>query len=540
MQESAIKVVTLGTHLARISRQSEPNMLHHCKSAEAVLRFAKSRGLTTEASIDELNKLSKPFLAGQHTEYPRRIGYNTITDTLGVDGFLQAARSGAPHLETMNRKLQLLTEDAHLNANWRGGYDSSLLQIFAEFRQNIDAMEESSPPENGPVPVFAALTYADPWSMFRQVDPERELASYQWTSRAYDLHQETYGAMSITEATEQLVTTALKALVVRLKVDMSIFEKCSRYRDSTSRVQLMKKMIFLMEKSGTDFLDAEQVHLLGLRINSGCGGRCPDGISSFCDDFIQEVGMLRNKDKLGELPPQVSRLIFAVSGFVASLKKDFIKKHLSRFKKHYEGRTEGSVVLFQMLMLPLGLVGELSTVAHPQYSVQGLSEPTELDSTRVLRRFIEGGTLQFEYGETVSFEPLNLVNLARKLQHAIVKPGSGQDQPVEHMARSATRSREVLEPRPRYGITIDELVVEDFCRQDIIVGPYFQEAAANEFTHANVFFDAITVDENSPPDTRPLIVQIMRDVVLVRLLEISQYVKVHPKFYQNVAKDWKL
>lgn len=185
-----------------------------------------------------------------------------------------------------------------------------------------------------------------------------------------------------------------------------------------------------------------------------------------------------------------------------------------------------------MLLLPLGMAGDFGTALYPSMAEQGHTSPGVLDSSSVLRRYLEGGEIHFDYGESVRFAPLTLPTLVRTLAAAIVKSESGRDQPLE--ALLVPRGVE-LEARPRYEISIDETIIEQFCAQDIVLSPHYQEAVANQFTHSNVFFNAL---DETPVDTRPIVVRVMRDAALVRLLDVAQYVKVHPDFYSSVPKNW--
>ena len=369
---AAFAVLVQAKALARSAREGEPDILHHCKSAEAVLRFCKDKSISVEAAIAKLDQLAGKFLTGHHAEYPPRIGYNIILDTLSVEQFFKTTK---PESAEMNRRLQFLTENGSINVNWRRGADVSLLQMFAEWRSRIEAMQRSAlPGPLAPCLAYDALTFADPWSMFSHLDIDRELSSTEWFSKAAICDVMTNFCLSETEAAEAVLTAKLAEWFRRLALPQTIPDKCSAYRSASARIQLKKKLAFLLYMSGmgseggrksVDFqrgnallkemglgvqmteeeaqspqyrdlarqlgaeagpLAEEDRHLLSLRIAAGCDGRCPDGISSFCDNFIQELSLIRNKQALADCPAQVSRLIFAVSGLISSSKSDFIKK----------------------------------------------------------------------------------------------------------------------------------------------------------------------------------------------------------------------
>ena len=87
--------------------------------------------------------------------------------------------------------------------------------------------------------------------------------------------------------------------------------------------------------------------------------------------------------------------------------------------------------------------------------------------------------------------------------------------------------------------SIDEDVMRQFCDSDVIVSPSYHAAKSNQFTCANMFFNAIEDDEEVP-DTRPLIARIMKDAVLVRILEVSLYATVPSSFWDGITKQWMI
>lgn len=155
-----------------------------------------------------------------------------------------------------------------------------------------------------------------------------------------------------------------------------------------------------------------------------------------------------------------------------------------------------------------------------------------------MRRFLEGGDIRFEYGEVEHFEPLSLIRLAKHLQSSIVKSETGLDK------SHAPETNPDLESRVRSDYTIDEHVITEFCEHDLMISPFYHESKANQYTHPNLFFSALdeefVVDDSpSSADIRPLIAKIMKDAVLLRILEVSLYCSVPPRFWENLKKDWR-
>ena len=452
-------------------------------------------------------------------------------------------RHGGSASKLIEDRVRYLTAESEINSNWRGaGNDKALLNIFKDFQSKISSMMEAERVKSrvrGRQHLelnLAALTYADPWASLLHEDIDQALAHHFRDIGA--LSEATQ--LSYEELKEHVLSELIAEKFARLKVADGIRSRLDGYSSVSARTQLKKKMLYLLEHvPDLDWSDSESVTLLGARLNMGMEGRCPDGLSSFCDSFIQESSVQRNADVLTTIPTEVSKLIMNVSSLIYQLKYLFIKRHLSRHRRHHEGRTIGRITMNYMLALPLGLPGEIGTVKYPRYANEGHTDPSKLTSDAVCKRFLDGGDLTFKYGETVHILPLTLQNIAKTLRDCIVKPISGRDRERDRIVEETTATPD-LESAPKLDFSIDEALIEAFCERDVIVGTFYQEAKSQGYTSENIFFSPLPDEEDAESITRPIIARVMKDSVLVRILEVCLYVNVPATFWSTLTKDWSI
>lgn len=117
----------------------------------------------------------------------------------------------------------------------------------------------------------------------------------------------------------------------------------------------------------------------------------------------------------------------------------------------------------------------------------------------------------------------------------IVKSETGADQ-------NDVNDDPLLEPTPRYNFTIDQEIIREFVKLDVIIGPYYDDASANEFTSENIFFRAVPEagDDNENDDllAKPFMVQVLKDSAYVRLLEVCSYAVISPRFWESISNSW--
>lgn len=540
---AVIRVVKLARELAKDSREAEPDVVNkHCRSAEAIITYCSRSGCTIPQAIQNLDVMARPLITGVLAcEFPARLGYHTIVDAINVKEFLEKQERGDSTL-TQSR-CRFLAQDSSFNSNWRGpGKDKSLLAIFEFTRRMVSqkqqVLEQQTPVQGTQLPPvlnLEALTHADPWATLLHCDLDLSLRDY-----LVDLAQlQMTCNLPEEELAEQILGGHVNEKFRQLNVDPTITHKLN----ASARLQLKKKMLFLLDNApDMDWSRQECLALLGLRLNEGLRGRCPDGISSFCDDFIQQITFARNSGVLEDISSDVSRLILSISSLVYQMKSFFIKMNLSRDKAHYEARTVGPLVLNYMLLLPLSLRGDYGQIMYPRFATQGYTSDLDMASEAVVTRFIDGGEVAFIYGETVTFPELTVAYLAKTVKSVIVKSETGEDQEARRMHDELQPN---LEPAPRLYYTINEDVIKAFCRCDVIISPHYFEAQSHDFSFENLFFKKLlSADEEGHPTneelTKPLIVQVMKDAVFVRILEVSLYVKVPDGFWANLSKNFSL
>ena len=562
--EAVGQVVLLARQFAVTARESEPDIVKkHALSALAVIRHARQNNVTVSESISLLDRDATALFKSSSlsSEYPTRIGYHIILDALRIRSFM--SNQSLPAQRLMEGNIRYLTENGALNSNWLKGNDRPLLTIFQSFCDQVketQRREESLRLVAGrPMPVLnlEALTFADPWAFLSYVDIDASLQHYfvdmDSIRAAYDPGT----------STEVVMNDILQANILEkfrlLRISDAIASRLNGYATLGSNIQLKKKMLFLLDHVPTvnwESPDESALQVLSMQLTAGLGGRCPDGLNAFCDDFILQSTFQDKETLLRDIPQYHSRLVLSVSNLVYVTKLNFIKLHLSRHQADYEGRTVGTIALTNMLLLPLGLPGSYVEVKYPSYISRGHVDGSSLLSENVLRRYLDGGHIRYQYGEEVHFEKWTLARFAKILRQSIVKSGTGlsrsqghQDQDSVMASGSATSN---LESRPLIRSTINETIVEQFCENDVVLGRFYAQARSQDFVCDNKFFRAVRDPSDEPEDlnndagnssddvTRPHIVRVMNDAAIVRILEVLLYVKVPPEFWAQVSNNWTI
>ena len=467
--EKVAKVVKLAKQLAVSSKEDTPDTIDkHCRSAIALVQYVNENKIPSiEQAIRDLNRAAIPFLQGSLIcEYEPRIGYHTIIDALKTNNFL--SKIIVPDRLNSRRKLlsdgALVSPNDNMNTHWRKGSDLPLLKLFEDFERKVIMLNTSASPLN-PRLSFENLTYQDPWTFLGIVNIDEELKDDLDNARNRVLEIFTEPTPSdILECSDSYLTELIKQ---RVKIDPSILSTLSNYPKMLGRIEVKKKMLFILKQAIGDIIEQG--------IENGCKGRCPDGINNFCDNFIDEILFQKNIDALTGFPEPIQKLILNVSSFIYQRKVLFIKKHLSRVIDHHEGRTAGDMVLRYCCMLPLGLPGSLDIpIKYPAYALQGHVNNDQLSGSNVLNRYIDGGTIELVnnnkgtnecYQE--SFESMTLKGLVNEFKSTIV---------LEMGSDSINNSNnDNLLPRAYLKHTTKESIIEEFCKTDIIISQYYFE-----------------------------------------------------------------
>ena len=102
-----------------------------------------------------------------------------------------------------------------------------------------------------------------------------------------------------------------------------------------------------------------------------------------------------------------------------------------------------------------------------------------------------------------------------------------------------------MQPRYKDTYSIDEDIIKEFCEHDVIIGSAYREASLNHFSYPNMYFRTLEESEGEQMGlsieemaTKPTIVKIMKDAVLVRILEVSSYAKVPENFWVSLKRSW--
>jgi hypothetical protein len=385
---------------------------------------------------------------------------------------------------------------------------------------------------------FKALTYQDPWAHLSYIDFDSVLgdaASIEETARELQ--------MPLVDVIDQILTAKIRERFTLFGMSAAlttILGKLEGYPSIVSKILIKKKTLFFLENYGVDWSDPDAVHLMCLHLINGLneGGRCPDGVSSFFDMFMQEFHMQRHAEALQHLPNEVARLIIAVTLFVYYYKMKFKKMHLSRRNADYEARTAGDITLQNILLLPLSLPGLFSEVKYPSYATQSYTNSSDMDSDAVCKRFLKGGEIRFTY-EIVYFLPLSLRTLIDAFKAIIVKEDLG-DKSAASIEESNHADPDMI-PRPRINFTVSEKVIENFMKSDLAIGPFYEAAVQSSFSIDNAYFmpvDSEISEDVTEESTRPMVVQALKDRAYVRMFQVSKYVNVPDDFESKVGADW--
>ena len=543
MSTCVLRVINMAHELHQHSGDADDNVLSkHCASAMAVIGYATKNGISTEAAMVDLERLGLPLL--RHTPCSMTVtsvGYHVIMEAIRVHDFLHTLDTSNMLLQ---ERMQYLADNPSLSRGWRGtGHErkrstKTLPEIFKNFKKFVDAQVTARRKLTFPCVMLDlhALTYQDPWAHLGHIDVDMVLADLP--QPAAELAAELQ--MPEIDILEQILTERIRDRFNMFENPAALndlFLTLGKYQDATSRVLLKKKMLFvLLNAPDVDWQPgSESLQLLFQRLMAGLQEqrRCPDGVSSFCNNFMQEYHFEKCRGALHMLPLDVGKLIISVTTFVFHLKKLFVKLHQSRHKAHYEGRTVGEVVLHDMLLLPLSLPGIYSEVRYPSFATQGYEDVSDMDSDAVCKRFIEGGSIKFSY-EEVTIPPLTLRTVINALKSCIVKELTGASPP-------AADTNPDLQPYPQLDFTIDEDIIMDFVKSDLAMGPFYEMAKQSGFATQNIYFKPMnTGSERADQVTKPFAVQVLRDRAFLRILEVCKYAHVADDFDAVVSSNWEL
>jgi hypothetical protein len=325
--------------------------------------------------------------------------------------------------------------------------------------------------------------------------------------------------------------------------------------EHATRISLLQKMDMYLAVAartcteGKEMTQAQYASTFVHELVAGLEGRCPDGKNSFFDSWIIAHQLTRFSLRKRATPAAMAGraqaadeavvdedlqyVQCAVANLVVDLKRVFIDHHLAPLLDDYEPRTVSQVLLNNLLRLPLSLPGGFSQVLYPGFAfgdhIAGAAAVFQVEN--IMRRFLLGGKLSFPSAHVERNLPaMTLGSIGRALRDALQEKRPARLQ----AAGQAAAARQVLPAR--VNIVINEERLTRFIAHDpVLLAPYaaFRGAAC---TQSNAFFDAEAASKPGGAVLR----NVARDVVILRLLEVSGYAAVPADFYATVSKDWHL
>eukprot|EP00300_Choanocystis_sp_HF-7_P000023 c10024_g1_i1.p1 GENE.c10024_g1_i1~~c10024_g1_i1.p1 ORF type:complete len:533 (-),score=89.28 c10024_g1_i1:17-1615(-) len=405
---------------------------------------------------------------------------------------------------------------------------------------------------------LAACTFQDPWLVHLDSGMDQEFKKIEALAVK---HQAQLSCLSTQEVLSGLLIDELeqkKAVLTDVMGDPGVVEiidnilnTTENYADPLMNLELKKKMLFMLRKSAKwQPLDRESVGVAGHALIAGTEGRCPDGQASFFEDWM--LSFVLSKVDSSKLSMSVGPLQISVALFMLDRKRCFISRHSSRFLfgqrigQHdaSEERTASSVLLTQMMRLPLSLPGSFSTVLYPGFVFRTIKNPdTSLRVQSVMKRYLNGGKIhhvdqvtvagadgtEFPQGEenitiTTRFAGLTLQTIGKELRQAM----------VHDRALASTKRQPGLVPEPRMQFVIKEEIVVAFVEHDVVLSPAWTRFKTSGFTVSNQFFDSEAAMKEGGNAMR----NVMRDAAILRMLEVSGYAIVPGDFYSTLKADW--
>ena len=549
---AACKIIYLSRNLRRKSRQNDNLYYNDCLdqytlSAIAILQYARENGIDTSTAMNAIRDNYKSNLSCnyKHNGYDSRIRYDVVIEEIRIK---VCKERNIQNIQFMiERRENFLFMHRAFNEKWRSSLDKSLLIIFDRFKKHVAermTMSKTWIETEKPLPILnvKAITFEDPW-MLHFIDIDDSL-KYLYEELISSTDTTNSKSIEYNIKIDDILTNKINNKVSKLKyLSNSILYRVNQGSDDLiSRIQLKKKFLFLLENiPDIDWTTPSCITLVTAYLNEGLSGRCCDGINSFCDNFIRQYSERANTYILDGLPQYFINIVLSISGLMYKLKIIFMKKHISRAAEAIEGRTVGFITLQNMLMLPLGLPGEYSCIQYPSFATTDHVNSTQMMSCSICPRFLDGGLIEFSYGERVYFSRLTvsyIVNLVRSL----ICKGNANDEPIGEnnideyvLLPHVEKDIRKLLPRAKLTHIINEDFVEEFCRNDILIAPYYQEALLNEYNKENLFFKALCLDEYRQ---KSILAVVIKDSVIVRILEATEYVEVPRKFWNDLDMNW--
>jgi hypothetical protein len=577
--DEALKYAPLVIKLMDESGDVEPDVRKHLLSAQALRHYAETRfGNDVIAARQQLDVEAGRLLQAQmaNLDSYASVGYHVLVNLDPWHRALQESLREA-NAGSMVHRQQILADlrRSGMDGAWCRGIEEYAASLSGEMDPSRARLTELSVravsalgvipgiPDlaGGPAINIAACTHQDPWILLLDaggIDAEFKEVREAAEQRQAEFH------ISMEECLEGLLSEELATKVRRLSQCLgqasaasldSIVQVMHRDPHAAHRIAAKKKVLFMLRHSAAPSAwdkdgEVDGLRIVGEALIAGTRGRCPDGQASFFINWVTEY--MLNHAPTGSGPSKALRsLQFKMALLILDIKRVFIAMHGSRFEfgQHIgandasEDRTAMGVLLHNVLRLPFSLPGDYAPVLYPRFAFRTLVDSERaIEVSNVVQRFVGGGSISHrdrrtwkEEGGgvrrasalrtvTTNFEPLTLRRLGKEVRDAMVEERRGAPQ----------RQPEGILGVPRVTFLLGEEVVDAFACQDVVLSTSFAKFRGSHCTHSNLFFDA----DGALRPGGAVLRNVMRDVAILRILEVCGYATVPAGFYNTVGRDW--
>lgn len=133
-------MVYVARMLARESRDMDPDMDKHIKSAMALLLHSTNNKITIEEATKTLNEAAHPMLTDKlAAQFPASIGYHKIVDYTSIKSSLCSLEQERAEIRaSIETRMKYLQDNREINDNWFGRSEMPISQIFNQFRSLVE------------------------------------------------------------------------------------------------------------------------------------------------------------------------------------------------------------------------------------------------------------------------------------------------------------------------------------------------------------------------------------------------------------------
>ena len=276
----------------------------------------------------------------------------------------------------------------------------------------------------------------------------------------------------------------------------------------------------------------------------GLTGRCIDGKYSFFNEWFVDYVKENNEDvkKLkstyGTDSVKNIELRIRISQLILELKKIFITRHLTRAKSDIKGETllECKVLLYQLLMRPLGIPGFFSELKYPGYCLSKIDNCVNVFKIeQLMNEYLNGGKIKYNDPPHINeILPMTLKRLVKLIKQTIYK---NEGPPEEQDAYSALNEDDdtVYEKEENKFYHYDKVytkipykLITDYINSDIEVLLDYKEYLDNNYSISTKYFKSEGQHFGN----------ISSDKLIIKMLHDFGYVDVGSEFFDSVDTTW--